>query len=269
MTPPKPAIKLTFDTSLRTLSTAHAPVGGLDAEGKHFTGGEFVPGNGGGRAPLVGKKDAVRRYNVGVKTADVRTMLSKGDADLHVLVGDAMANAPDLSEQQQNERREAAKSVFSRIPPAALDHLRKTINFVSACNNPEAVNAYWEKTGEPLEDNEEVGGIWYGNPGRLVINGGHSDEENKLNSIRRILAHELGHALDTVKMTWGYSKTARFLACYKKEIAAGQLCPYARKNPQEGFAEFAALLYGTDVPHEKIKSAFPDTFGFFRELGYC
>ena len=186
--------------------------------------------------------------------------------------GDALASAPGLDDVEQQQRRATVQAVVGKLTDRAIDHLSHTVKIVTACNGLGDIGEQLtEMTGEKLEQDDVVGGLWSPRKGRLVVDGGFEDEsytdEEQRMTAKGIFAHEIGHALDTVNGGYSLSKTDDFQECFDSEIKNGQLTEYATTDEQEGFAEFARLLYGSDISREEIAAKFPQTLAFFKEKG--
>lgn len=94
-----------------------------------------------------------------------------------------------------------------------------------------------------------------------------------------IYAHELGHAIDRGEDGTPLSRSGEWMDAFEGEIshhdyAAGRakegpppLSRYAATSAEEGFAEFARLVYASDVPHAQIREEFPRAVDFFRGQG--
>ena len=94
-----------------------------------------------------------------------------------------------------------------------------------------------------------------------------------------IYAHEFGHAIDQGGGGTPLSQTDEWADAYEREIqhhdaVAGRpkegpppLSRYATTQPAEGFAEFARLVYASDVPHSQIRDEFPLASEFFQSQG--
>lgn len=198
-------------------------------------------------------------------------------------LGNSLATAPGISEKQKAIRIKAANAVASKMPQGAIDHLRDSLREISACADMEEVTrSFYELIEEEEGEDDYTAGWWEKERGRLAVDGGliaePADNENgyrltteveQQESARGVMAHELGHALDTVGGKFVFSTTAAFKRCFRDEIADGQLSDYATTNEQEGFAEFAQLLYGSDTSREEIEEKFPATLGFFEGLEFA
>jgi hypothetical protein len=168
--------------------------------------------------------------------------------------------------------RALATAVAARLPAAAVGHLAKTLKYVHAFYDPETVTAAFfggdkAKAAAEVEKDGEVFGYYNPRERSVALDGGIKDDPEL--STAAVYAHELGHALDRSATDSSYelSDTDEFREAFGREIAAGQLSEYGATNRQEGFAEFARLLYGSDVPRAEAEKQFPLTFAFFRAEG--
>jgi hypothetical protein len=108
----------------------------------------------------------------------------------------------------------------------------------------------------------------------------HGDEagrygREKLQLAHSIYAHELGHAIDGPRKEITGSK--QWQEAYAAEIgqtdaerasrAEPKLSWYGGTRDSEGFAEFARLVHGSDVPHAQIERDFPLSTAVFKDRG--
>lgn len=101
----------------------------------------------------------------------------------------------------------------------------------------------------------------------LHVNEGKYGDANKTGRTEtaQLQAHEIGHVIDGPN--YEFSKSPEWMEAFKSEIATAdeksRLTDYAAAKPEEGFAEFARLIWGTDVDLTQIKTDFPKAFRFF------
>lgn len=180
-------------------------------------------------------------------------------------------NVPGLSDEVRGKRKATAESVASRLPPKALDRLSRSLSRVVGHLGIKSVTNAW---AEGKETDDVVLGFMDRARQELHIDGGLTPDQSGVDELgghqdisRGVYAHEIGHAIDSEGGRWDLSFDPRFLTAFVDEIEGGQLSDYAATNLQEGFAEFARLLYGTDIPHDTIEEKFPKTFAFFKDQG--
>ncbi len=193
-----------------------------------------------------------------------------------------------LSPADQAEHMSASKLVASRMPPAAFAAMSKDlfgINYASDSDNlrdnavnqvrriyanaPDKAEARANETHQSLTEDPATGLYhagrvtvdsldkeFQGRPGKFGATGG---------TPQGTLAHELTHSIDAGKGM--HSGTPEWQNAFKGEVAGGQLTRYAATMPSEGFAEFGRLLYGSDIPHAEIVSAFPKASAYFKSKG--
>jgi len=80
-------------------------------------------------------------------------------------------------------------------------------------------------------------------------------------------AHELTHAVDGP--SGSIHQSPRWQRAWEADIRSGSLTRYATTDPDEGFAEFGRLLYGTRYGRDKgfVRKRFPNAAAVFEDLG--
>lgn len=208
---------------------------------------------------------------------------------------EAIRTDPTLSDAQRAEYTEAVGRVFDALPQAALDLVGKNMQGVKFYGTPQeaaiaqargmlARTDISPKLRERIANDlnrwlaggrvDAVGGFdgttmhIDGSAGKLAM-GGRYGEMADLSS-HQIAAHEMGHAIDGPDHTHSGSSGWRY--AWGKDIQGRglkekPLTDYAVSMASEGFAEFARLVYASDVPTERIARDFPEASKYFKKHG--
>lgn len=188
-----------------------------------------------------------------------------------------------LPDRTVEVRKKAVESVVSKLTPQCLGRLSRSLTTIIGHADSKSVTDAWSEGDQKLIDSLDGGkvlGFVNRADGSLHLNGGLAPVSSAVDSLgqheettRGIYSHEIGHAIDaepggrTGRNRWGLSSSPEFDAAFESEIKGGQLSDYATESPQEGFAEFARLLYGSDIAHDVVEKHFPKTFDFFKSKG--
>lgn len=129
---------------------------------------------------------------------------------------------------------------------------------------------------------DALGGLLHLDGDYLGVNdepGRHGEKGGVL--AHEVYAHELTHVIDGKMGVAGgrLSQSDEWKRIWQEEIAVEgadslltsgsepPLTAYAMSKPEEGFAEFGRLLYGSDVPSKQIRVEFPQAYGYFASRG--
>ncbi len=170
----------------------------------------------------------------------------------------------DPLESVDEAKKESAKfSMRLVLKNATIQMHQKIRRNLSGVRVYESTEALTKKAGI---QSGECGGWFEYQPGDRVgslhIDGNFKD---KPGTAREIYAHELGHVIDGVGFT--YSRDDDWHNAWKDEIAtdATPLSEYAKKTPQEGFAEFSRLLL--TGRYKEARMEFPKCYAFWKAKG--
>jgi hypothetical protein len=214
----------------------------------------------------------------------------------------ALNSAEGLSDDQREGYGRALARVVRSMPKAALDridrHLTETSFYPStAAIGPAMIDAIATAPGVTPEDGEKrradfawlatenVGGAymhWSDGSARLFLDGDQELQSvtgryspGRVQLAHRLHAHELGHAIDGPKKE--LSGSAEWQEAYRAEIEhtpadvaakkEPKLTRYAGSKPSEGWAEFSAIVHGSDVPHSQIARDFPKATAVWKARG--
>jgi hypothetical protein len=124
-----------------------------------------------------------------------------------------------------------------------------------------------------------AGGIYFSGgsrAGRMILDGEskHSTGASlqSKSDTAGTYAHEIGHAIDGPG--YKHSGSAEWQEAFGEEIASKdsigrhRLSTYAATKPQEGWAEFSRLVYGTDTDRGSIEKAFPKCSAYWKKHGF-
>jgi hypothetical protein len=87
-----------------------------------------------------------------------------------------------------------------------------------------------------------------------------------------VLAHEMAHAVDwsepgSLNGYYQISSTPEWKRAWRVDLASGALNTYATFEPEEGFAEFARLVWSVPGGKEIAEREFPVAFKVFAGFG--
>lgn len=208
--------------------------------------------------------------------------------------------SPTLTPEQARRYETAANSVVDQMPEVVrkrLDANADKVQFypdakqmgVAAMNdtlreNPDLPAAQREQIAafrdEVARGDYVVAGVYSPTRKQIYLDGPLSGDLSRPALVgpyggevaheREVYAHEFTHALDGPDLE--ISGSEDWQSVWKKEIHGDfmsyRLTEYGATNATEGFAEFGRLLYGTDIPLEKIERDFPEASKFFKSKGY-
>jgi hypothetical protein len=207
----------------------------------------------------------------------------------------------NLAPEHKKAYGETISRVVSRMPAKAQAHLDRIVSkatfygstkelgekmLTEALANPRLAAETRAKLKSRLmamRRGESAPGGGFTSEGHLFLDGeaqyrqkGAYAEQNDVQ--RATYAHELGHGLDWVRLPDGrktrLSTSSEWQDAFASEIGSGgeeenaPLTNYAKHDPQEAFAEFSRLLYGSEFPLEQIERDFPKASAFFKGQGY-
>ncbi len=207
-------------------------------------------------------------------------------------------NSPGLSDDQRARYHAAVDHVASRLPLAAHGRLANHLggarfhpdettvgpeSVAEVLNHPGAdaeTKQAWKAWGDSLKERGvHAGGVYSGATGSIHADGDmdnphpgrHSPGDKFL--AHHVYAHELGHAIDgpdheiSSSPQWAHAFDSDIAHKPKQVGDEAPLTTYAAKSPSEGFAEFARLLYASDVPTDQIRREFPKASLVFNAHG--
>ncbi len=227
---PKPRYKLTFPSARRTLSTAHAPAGGVDIQSQHFIGGEFIPSASMARA-----------------TPEELDEIQPKEPHEHVERWmDAPHNA-HLSPKSRQEIGDSLRRVLKQLPQPMAEEIVKKMKaapffYESAIEVTKELNRREVAIGrKPCAPGEGVAGFYEADTGELHTDHGYAGDREAADQVN---AHELGHVLDGEDEISGLTE---WNLAYHRNIATRPLPlgDYAASNPAEGLAEFVSAIATT------------------------
>jgi hypothetical protein len=175
--------------------------------------------------------------------------------EIHEAVKRALTEAL-LSEKQRHGYQRAMAAVVGRLAPAALGRGHRAVKGYKFYRSFAAMTAairrkyptitikpghtvkgFFDRDGTMHLDG---GGVLFGRPARL----------------EEFFAHEITHALD--RPNYEISSTDEWSDAWDAEIVKGNyLSEEAKRTPQEGFAEFGAMLLGSGVSAKEAKQVLP------------
>ncbi len=174
-------------------------------------------------------------------------------------------------------------SIITNMPDKALEELQKGVSGSSVfVNTLQEVADRWldvyKANGEYAKREKEFDKVYGEIKGSaalyapdlkaIIIDGGEEATQSRdytSYTSRGNFAHELTHGIDGPD--YQYSKQRPWEKAFYNELLDGQLCHYATKSEQEGFAEFGRLLYAGEHYHKDIKKNFPLCFAFWEKAG--
>jgi hypothetical protein len=166
----------------------------------------------------------------------------------------------------------AVTRVTGKLPEKVASRVTEQVSSWSFAADSTAAANVWVQDGGARGAGAGVAGFYNRNTGRLVADGGAygAKREGALGlegSTRAgVLAHEMFHALDRGAFV---SVDSAWRKIWKEELGGGRLSDYASTHPDEGAAEFARALWGSDVPLETVKAHFPRAYAYFQERGWA
>ncbi|HVL13099.1 MAG TPA: LPD38 domain-containing protein [Gemmata sp.] len=212
----------------------------------------------------------------------------------------AAARAEGLTPTQQKLYAAMMKNVVSRMPEEAQKRFNENLTDLVFAKDVKTITletmeswrtydpeGFKEQDGDRIiREMEESGSTAMGfatELGQLVVDGltTGSGVKGKFGQVNAggegTYAHEVGHIIDGPN--YGLSSTARWKQAYEAEIRTTpespvpKLTEYAGRDHfgkvgyHEGFAEFARLLYGSNISTTRIAKEFPQSSKFFKDMG--
>ena len=190
----------------------------------------------------------------------------------------ALTKTKGLSEDQRKTYGDGIAKAVSRMPPKALERLKKGIKAVSfqpdtgaiakavARDEPSVKAQFEEYDRQGVK--YEMGGA-YNRDGKLYLDGGMKEHANyhdtSMSNPHQVYAHELTHAIDGPNFE--LSTSDEWVDAWTSELQGGQLNNYATTMSMEGFAEFGRMVYASDRGAAEITKQFPKCAAFFRSRG--
>ncbi len=177
-----------------------------------------------------------------------------------------LGNFSNLSEMTRLRHAHALYSVCSKLPEKSVELIVNNVRQFKIVENTRETNAEFKKqTNRNVEKGFSMMGFYSVFTGAIVCDG-YVDRPGADPQLvqRGVWAHELGHAIDG---SFELSKSTDWQSAFDQEIKSGGLSEYATTSPQEGFAEFSRLIYGSDVERESAVGKFPLCAKFFGKRG--
>jgi hypothetical protein len=178
---------------------------------------------------------------------------------LHDQFTEALAAAAHLPEPTKAAIGAAWGRATAAMPAKALGHASASLHAIDLHPDFESVTAKARAAGVRVGKGEQVRGYYRESSGEMAIDHGGGALAHE------VVAHELAHAMDGRSLR--HSGTPEWKAAFKAEIAGGNLGSYARTDAQEGFAEFARLVYAKGESPAKITKQFPKASKYFKAAG--
>lgn len=221
-----------------------------------------------------------------------------GPHPLHEKLKESIASAPKLTTEQKTRYHAAVERVVSVMPqkardlahaglkkvgfhPTTLDVGNALADEAVATGKTDAERAALETRVAGFRHSEGAGAGYVPAAGALHMDGDYRNRAmgagsgghgtaSEVQVEHEIYAHELGHAIDGPHRAISHS--AEWVDAQEAEIEPRgdgryPLTKYATTNYQEGLAEFARLLYGSDVPPEQVEREFPKCAAVFKSHG--
>ncbi len=204
-----------------------------------------------------------------------------------------------LNDKQKYEYKQAMRKAVQRMPEAALKRFAaglQVVHFASDTKefydivaskviggDPARVAAFDKTRGAQEMKAGRYGGGYLPNQRQMLLDGQFTQATDvagaRRDSQHEAYAHELTHAIDGPKKE--LSNHDDWKTAFKEELDQesvtgakmignkknGRLSWYARTSPEEGFAEFGRLVYGTNTDRGLIEKHFPRCARFFKERG--
>lgn len=178
-----------------------------------------------------------------------------------------LANHPDIPMELRGTFARAARTVFERMTPTALLRWRRytvAIRFFATLEELTVeVARVAPKAREILSQGGTVGGAFDGASGRLYLNGG--DEETEDRDIISLYAHEFSHAINGPGRD--ISSLNEWREAWQAEIVFHRLSPRALVSPHEGFAEFGKFMYTGALSGKRLEKRYPRCVELWRGHG--
>lgn len=182
----------------------------------------------------------------------------------------------DIPNDQKREYLDSVQHVLTYMPKEAISALSANVEGVKWYPDTLSLTKEINRLDRKGKAGRMVGGAWqssmYSAKGVLHLDGGLGGWQE----MRGIHAHEMGHACDWVqvrdpndeedtgtghRISWEWE----WRKAYEDEIQSGHLSNYAKKNPTEGFAEFARLCWGSGQRPKSIAAEFPKCYAVFKK----
>lgn len=154
------------------------------------------------------------------------------------------------------------RALATALPPLVYERLAAgRLKSVVAHPTLESVTASWRALGE--DQNRDPEGFYDPETGEVHHNG--YDPVG-------VLAHEMAHAVDwsepgSLNGYYQISSTPEWKRAWRVDLASGALNTYATLEPEEGFAEFARLVWAVPGGKEIAEREFPVAFKVFAGFG--
>jgi hypothetical protein len=205
----------------------------------------------------------------------------------------ALNAAEGLTDAQREHYGQSMARVVRTMPKGALDRVSANLDGINFHGSVKDIpNAMIEQLADQpgLDDvqrvalrrqysylkDRNIGGVYMNGFQHIHVDGDgpRADASGRRGSgfalAHGIYAHELTHAIDgpghelSASPEWREAFAAEISHA---ESAEPPLTQYAGTKPQEGFAEFGRLVYGSDVPHAQIAREFPKATAVFQARG--
>lgn len=179
-----------------------------------------------------------------------------------------LAQATHLSAALRQEYQQAAHAVIGQMTDEGARRLNQYVSGYRLFSDVEQLSTYavpgYSRLPPALRPFYTVNGSYNVSTREVEIDGGGRLGPFVFTTQDRY-AHELGHAIDGPG--GDVSSTREWVDAWRAEIVPTTRIPNARKDAQEGFASFAAMLYGTNANKAALSQTHPLCTAVWRKHG--